>query len=128
MPVSVLNYVQRTRESVILDDAAVGSPFVGRPLHIRLRQARSILCLPLLNQAKLTGVLYLENNLAPRVFAPARIAVLKLLASQAAVSLENTYLYRERQRDAEALREMELQLEPTQPLGDNGAADGFNRP
>ena len=59
------------------------------------RQARSILCLPLLNQAKLIGVLYLENNLTPRVFAPARIAVLKLLASQAAISLENTRLYRD---------------------------------
>jgi PAS domain S-box-containing protein len=56
---------------------------------------RSVLCLPLLNQAKLIGVLYLENNLAPRVFAPARIAVLKLLASQAAISLENTRLYRD---------------------------------
>ena len=49
----------------------------------------------MLNQAKLIGVLYLENNLAPRVFAPARIAVLKLLASQAAISLENTRLYRD---------------------------------
>ena len=56
--------------------------------------ARSILCLPLINQAKLVGVLYLENSLAPRVFAPARIPVLKLLASQAAISLENTDLYR----------------------------------
>jgi PAS domain S-box-containing protein len=54
-----------------------------------------VLCLPLLNQAKLIGVLYLENNLAPRVFAPARLAVLKLLASQAAISLENTHLYRD---------------------------------
>ena len=45
------------------------------------RQARSILCLPLINQTKLTGVLYVENNLARSVFAPARIAVLKLLAS-----------------------------------------------
>ena len=54
-----------------------------------------ILCLPLLNQGKLIGVLYLENNLTSRVFAPARIAVLKLLASQAAVSLENTRLYRD---------------------------------
>ena len=59
--------------------------------------ARSILCLPLLNQAKLIGVLYLENNLAPRVFTPARIAVLKLLASQAAISLENARLAAERQ-------------------------------
>ena len=94
LPESVLQYVLRTRESVILDDAAAQSPFAADP-YIRQRQARSVLCLPLLNQAKLIGVFYLENNLAPRVFAPARIAVLKLLASQAAISLENTRLYRD---------------------------------
>jgi PAS domain S-box-containing protein len=94
LPESVLHYVLRTRESVILDDAAVQSSFAADP-YIRQRQARSVLCLPLLNQAKLIGVLYLENNLAPRVFAPARLAVLKLLASQAAISLENTRLYRD---------------------------------
>jgi PAS domain S-box-containing protein len=79
---------------VILDDASDENPFSADP-YIRGRQARSILSLPLLNQAKLIGVLYLENNLAPRVFAPARIPVLKLLASQAAISLENTRLYRD---------------------------------
>ena len=94
LPESVLHYVLRTRESVILDDAAAQNPFAADP-YIRQRQARSVLCLPLINQAKLIGVLYLENNLAPRVFAPARIAVLKLLASQAAISLENTRLYRD---------------------------------
>src|SRR5271163_743597 len=94
LPESVLHYVLRTRESVILDDAVAQSPFAADP-YIRQRQARSILCLPLINQAKLIGVLYLENNLAPRVFAPARIAALKLLASQAAISLENTRLYRD---------------------------------
>jgi PAS domain S-box-containing protein len=94
LPVSVLHYVLRTRESVTLDDAAVQSPFADDE-YIRQRKARSVLCLPLLNQAKVIGVLYLENNLAPRVFAPARIAVLKLLASQAAISLENTRLYRD---------------------------------
>ena len=94
LPESVLHYVLRTRESVILDDAAAQPPFSADP-YIRQRQARSILCLPLINQAKLIGVLYLENNLAPRVFAPARIAVLKLLASQAAISLENARLYRD---------------------------------
>ena len=93
LPESVLNYVQRTRDNVVLDDAAFGSPFAEDP-HIRHRQARSILCLPLINHAKLIGVLYLENSLAPRVFAPARTPVLKLLASQAAISLENTDLYR----------------------------------
>jgi PAS domain S-box-containing protein len=94
LPVSVLHYVLRTGESVILDDAAVRSEFSDDD-YIRQRQARSVLCLPLLNQAKVIGVLYLENNLAPRVFAPGRIAVLKLLASQAAISLENTRLYRD---------------------------------
>jgi GAF domain-containing protein len=89
---------------VILDDAATQPEFAAHP-YIRQRQARSILCLPLINQAKLIGVLYLENNLAPRVFAPARIAVLKLLASQAAISLENTRLYRDlEQREAKIRR------------------------
>jgi PAS domain S-box-containing protein len=94
LPESVLHYVLRTREIVILDDAAAESPF-GVDSYVRQRQARSILCLPLLNQAKLIGVLYLENNLAPRVFAPSRISVLKLLASQAAIALENARLYRD---------------------------------
>jgi PAS domain S-box-containing protein len=94
LPESVLHYVLRTREIVILDDASAQSPF-GVDSYIRQRQARSILCLPLLNQAKLIGVLYLENNLTPRVFAPARISVLKLLASQAAIALENAHLYRD---------------------------------
>ncbi|WP_445819627.1 trifunctional serine/threonine-protein kinase/ATP-binding protein/sensor histidine kinase [Bradyrhizobium sp. ISRA442] len=94
LPESVLHYVLRTQDSVILDDAVVQSPFVT-DLYIRQQQARSILCLPLLNQAKVVGVLYLENNLTSKVFAPTRIAVLKLLASQAAVSLENTRLYKE---------------------------------
>jgi PAS domain S-box-containing protein len=90
----VLHYVLRTRESLILDDASAQSPFSANP-YVQRQHARSILCLPLINQAKLIGVLYLENNLAPRVFAPARIAVLKLLASQAAISLENARLYRD---------------------------------
>ena len=94
LPESVLRYVLRTGKSVILDDAAAHSPFATDP-YIGQREARSVLCMPLLNQAKLIGVLYFENNLAPRVFAPARIAVLKLLASQAAISLENTRLYRD---------------------------------
>ncbi|MEH2584533.1 PAS domain S-box-containing protein [Nitrobacteraceae bacterium AZCC 2161] len=94
LPESILHYVLRTREIVILDDASAHSPFSADP-YIRQRRARSVLCVPLLTQAKLIGALYLENNLAPRVFAPARISVLKLLASQAAISLENTSLYRD---------------------------------
>jgi len=93
LPQSVLQYVLHTQEGLILDDAAAQPAFAADP-YIRQRQARSILCLPLMNQADLIGILYLENNLAPRVFAAARVAVLKLLASQAAMSLENARLYR----------------------------------
>jgi PAS domain S-box-containing protein len=104
LPEAVLHYVLRTREGVILDDAAAENDFSADP-YIRQHGARSMLCLPLLNQTKLIGVLYLENSLAPRVFAPGRIAVLKLLASQAAVSLENTRLYRDlAQREAKIRR------------------------
>ena len=94
LPESIVHYVVRTQESVILDDASAQNPF-SADTYIRQHHARSILCLPLLNQAKLIGVLYLENNLTPHVFTPTRIAVLKLLASQAAISLENTRLYGE---------------------------------
>ncbi|MCR4471943.1 GAF domain-containing protein, partial [Burkholderia sp. SCN-KJ] len=94
LPESILNHVLRTRESVFLDDAAAESSFATDP-YIRQHRARSILCFPLMNQAKLTGALYLENSLTARVFSPARIAVLKLLASQAAISLENARLYRD---------------------------------
>jgi PAS domain S-box-containing protein len=92
MPESILRYVMRTHESVILDDASSTNSFSADPYFLQ-RRVRSILCLPLLNQAKLSGVLYLENNLAPRVFTSDRITVLTVLVSQAAISLENTRLY-----------------------------------
>ena len=92
LPELMLHYVLRTGETVVLDDAAAQSAF-GEDPYIRERQTRSILCLPLINQGKLNGVVYLENNLTRSAFTPARIALLKLLASQAAISLENATLY-----------------------------------
>jgi PAS domain S-box-containing protein len=94
LPESVVQYVVHTKESVILDDAAAQNPFSADP-YIREHHARSILCMPLLNQGQLTGALYLENSLTSGAFAPAGIAALRLLASQAAISLENTRLYRD---------------------------------
>jgi PAS domain S-box-containing protein len=104
VPESIVHYVARTRESVILDDASAPNPFFADP-YIRRQHTRSVLCLPLVNRATLIGVLYLENNLAPRVFTPTRMSVLKVLASQAAISLENTRLYRDLgERDAKIRR------------------------
>ena len=92
LPVRILEQVIRTQSQVILDDARGRNAFAGDE-YIGCKQARSLLCLPLLKQAELIGVLYLENSLASHVFTPARIAVLKLLASQAAIALENARLY-----------------------------------
>jgi PAS domain S-box-containing protein len=113
LPESIIRYVLRTRESVILDDAALNNPF-SADTYIRQRHARSIFCLPLINQAKLIGMLYLENNLTPHVFTPTRTAVLRLLASQAAISLENTHLY-------EALCRSESYLTQAQRLAHVGS-------
>ena len=105
LPESIVRYVVRTQESVILDDAATAQNPLAADSYIHRHHARSILCLPLIHQAKLIGVLYLENNLTPRVFTPARIALLKVLASQAAISLENTRLYRDlEEREAKIRR------------------------
>ena len=92
LPSSILQYVLRTKESVLLHDASGQNPFAADE-YIRGHSARSVLCLPLLKQTRLLGLLYLENSLTPHAFTPARMAVLKLLASEAATSLENTRLY-----------------------------------
>jgi PAS domain S-box-containing protein len=104
LPESVLHTVIRTRESVILDDALAQSPF-SVDQYLCQKQVRSVLCLPLVKQAKLIGALYLENSLASHVFTPARISVLEVLASQAAISLENARLYNDlREREARVRR------------------------
>ena len=108
LPQSVLNYVLRTHETANLDHAEAQSPF-GKDSYIRQRRTRSVLCLPLLNRAKLIGVLYLENNLTAGVFALARVSILKLLASQAAVAIENAHLYREvAEREKQSLATAEV--------------------
>jgi transcriptional regulator with GAF, ATPase, and Fis domain len=92
LPESALHYVMRTRDSVVLDDALVRNLY-SEDEYVRQRRPRSVLCLPIVKQTNLVGALYLENNLTPCAFTSNRIAVLKLLASQAAISLENAHLY-----------------------------------
>jgi signal transduction histidine kinase len=91
LPQSVLRYTIRTQDVVILDDALSPNEFSGDE-YFKKARVRSVLCLPLVKQAKLIGVLYLENSLTPNAFTPSRTEVLTLLASQAAISLENDRL------------------------------------
>jgi predicted ATPase/GAF domain-containing protein len=103
-PESLVRYVIRTHESVILDDASRPNLF-SEDDYLRGRQTKSILCLPLIKQGQLTGLLYLENTLTSYAFTPDRIAILELLAAQAAISLENTRLYSDLQeREAKVRR------------------------
>ncbi|MEG3941512.1 PAS domain S-box protein [Microcoleus sp. S36b_A3] len=96
LPESIIQYVIRTLKPVILNDATREGAFINEP-YIQQNQPQSIFCLPLLNQAKLVGVLYLENRLAARVFTPERSQVLQLLSTQAAIAIENANLYSEQQ-------------------------------
>ncbi|WP_438005899.1 AAA family ATPase [Sorangium sp. So ce321] len=109
LPIAVLHYVIRTRESVILDDAAAPNQF-SEDAYVRERRPRSVLCLALVKQGTLVGVLYLENNLTPRAFIADRIAMLELLASQSANSLENARLYTQLQRENSERKRAELAL------------------
>jgi PAS domain S-box-containing protein len=96
LPESIIQYVIRTLKPVALNDATREGAFINEP-YIQQNQPQSIFCLPLLNQAKLVGVLYLENRLAARVFTPERSQVLQLLSTQAAIAIENANLYSELQ-------------------------------
>jgi PAS domain S-box-containing protein len=104
LPASIVNYVRRCQEPVLLDDATQANPFSIDDYFAR-RQPKSVLCLPIMRQGVMIGLLYVENNLATHAFAPERLTVLELLASQAAISLENAMLYAElREREARIRR------------------------
>jgi C4-dicarboxylate-specific signal transduction histidine kinase len=127
LPKSALHYVIRTRERVVLDDASVRNLYSDDE-YLEQRKAKSVLCLPIVKQTKLIGVLYLENNLTPHVFTSGRVAVLEMLASQAAISLENARLYAaleqenlERKWAEEELRRSEAYLAEAQKLSCTGS-------
>src|SRR5713226_8854945 len=101
---SVLHYVVRTRERVVVDDVSVRNLY-SEDEYVRSKHARSVLCLPIVKQTKLIGALYLENNLTPRAFTSDRVAVLEMLASQAAISLENAGFYADLKRSEAYLTE-----------------------
>ncbi|MEG4212345.1 AAA family ATPase [Microcoleus sp. S13_B4] len=91
---AIVNYVARTQESVVLDDAARSGQFTNDP-YIRKNQPKSILCVPLINQSQIVSIVYLENNLTAGAFTPERVELLKVLSGQAAISLQNSQLYTE---------------------------------
>ncbi|MGK0341793.1 MAG: PAS domain S-box-containing protein, partial [Candidatus Azotimanducaceae bacterium] len=94
LPVSVIQYVARTEEDLVLNDATNEDIFT-QDAYIMKARPRSILCFPILSKSHLTGVLYLENLQSTHAFSQDRVAVLKLLASQSAIAIENAKLYQQ---------------------------------
>ncbi|MEG4105950.1 AAA family ATPase [Microcoleus sp. S13_C5] len=91
---AIVNYVARTQESVVLDDAAKSGKFT-KDSYIQKNQPKSILCVPLINQSQIVSIVYLENNLTAGAFTPERVELLKVLSGQAAISIQNSKLYTE---------------------------------
>jgi predicted ATPase/signal transduction histidine kinase/DNA-binding response OmpR family regulator len=104
LPIEVLHFVERTRETVILADAVSSGRF-NTSVYFRKATPRSVLCLPLLKQGELTGVLYFENNLATDAFTEERAELLRVLSSQAATAIENALLYDELKTYSDELKE-----------------------
>jgi len=107
---AMVNYVFRTAEVLVLDNASQDSDFMTDEAVIK-QQLKSILCLPLVKQQKVLGVLYLENNLIASVFAQQHIELTRLLTAQAAIALENTLLIEEMKRSHQQIQQLNEQLE-----------------
>lgn len=104
LPQSIINYVIHSQDSIVLGDALEDAQF-GGDLVVIQRELHSILCIPLLHQGKLIGLIYLENNLITDAFTEKRIKVIRLLCSQAAISLDNSRLYAEAAQYAQTLEQ-----------------------
>jgi predicted ATPase/signal transduction histidine kinase/CheY-like chemotaxis protein len=115
LPTSVIHYVRRTREPLIIADAVKHGVFRSDPYIVR-RKTRSILCIPILRQAELQGIIYLANDLVANGFTPDRLAVLEVLVAQIAISLENASLYADLKREIAERERTEAQLRQAQKM------------
>ena len=122
---TVVQYVARTRESVVVDDAQTDARFAADP-YLALRKVRSLIALPLTHQGRLSGVLCLEHGSAPSAFPPARVALLSVLASQAAIAVENAQLYGDLEAKV-ALRTAELRTAKEAADAAKEVADAANQ-
>ena len=128
VPVAVAAFVCKTRERVVLDDAATSGAFTGDPYVLR-HKPRSLLCLPIVSQGEVIAVLYLENKLVSGAFTPEHLAALEVIAAQAAIALGTAELFAKLERENAERRRAEAFLEESrgklQQIIDNSAAAIF---
>ncbi|KAM3109728.1 trifunctional serine/threonine-protein kinase/ATP-binding protein/sensor histidine kinase [Phormidesmis sp. 146-33] len=110
LPLSLLYYVARTQENLVLADAMCEGKFISDP-YLSSHRPKSVLCAPIVNGGKLIGLLYLENNLTVGAFSPDRLEMLTILSAQAAISIENALLYDNLATATDSLKQANIQLE-----------------
>ncbi|PCC71255.1 PAS domain S-box-containing protein [Nannocystis exedens] len=115
LPRSVITYVARTREPVLLDDRASDGPFGGDPRFVGAAPCSS-LAAPIVYKGRLAGIVYLENDLTRSAFTPDRVELIRLLSAQAAISIENARLYADLQQENAERRRAEAFLRENQAL------------
>ncbi|MBD2303755.1 ATP-binding protein, partial [Nostoc sp. FACHB-190] len=97
IPKRIIHYVKNTQKTLVIENCQTDIPgIIGE--YMLQHQPQSVLCMPIVNQGHLVGLLYLENKLTAGVFTQERVQVIKLLASQAAISLENAQLFQKAQQ------------------------------
>ncbi|MBE9181594.1 GAF domain-containing protein, partial [Oculatella sp. LEGE 06141] len=108
VPIKLVQYVKNTQEVIVIDDLKTELPILDE--HLIQRQPKSILCLPVLNQGKLLGILYLTNQSTSGAFTNDCIVILNFLCTQAAIALENAQLYQQAQIYAQQLEQSQIQI------------------
>ncbi|MBW4668452.1 MAG: AAA family ATPase [Cyanomargarita calcarea GSE-NOS-MK-12-04C] len=93
VPISLINYVKRTQGILVIDNAMAEATCFSDRYFVH-HKAKSVLCILIVNQGKFIGILYLENNLTTGAFTRDRVELIKLITTQAAISLENAMLYK----------------------------------
>ena len=111
LPTKIINYVIRTKENIVFQDASQEEQFAS-DAYIIATESKSILCIPLLNQRQLRGIVYLENNLTTGAFTSERVELVSILSTQAAISIDNSRLYQTlEQRVEERTKELSQTLD-----------------